>query len=66
MFTNEENEELPTLIADIDKYVESTRALWVTEGGADEGWDEYVKQLNAMGLERLMEIYQDAYDRYSN
>ncbi len=66
MFTNEENEERPTLVTDIDKYVESTRAAWVTEGGVDEGWDEYVKQLNAMGLERLMEIYQDAYDRYSN
>jgi putative aldouronate transport system substrate-binding protein len=65
MFTNEENEERPTLTADIDKYVESTRAKWVTEGGIDEGWDDYVKQLNAMGLERLLQIYNDAYKRYT-
>lgn len=64
MFTIEENEERPTLTTDIDKYVESTRAIWVTEGGIDEGWDEYVEQLNAMGLERLMQIYTDAYERY--
>lgn len=64
MFTNEENEERPTLTTDIDKYVESTRALWITEGGIDEGWDEYVEQLNAMGLERLVGIYTDAYGRY--
>lgn len=64
MFTNEENEERPTLTTDIDKYVESTRAKWITEGGIDEEWDAYVEQLNAMGLERLIEIYTDAYERY--
>lgn len=64
MFTNEENEERPTLATDIDKYVESTRAKWVTEGGIDEEWDAYIEQLNAMGLERLIQIYTDAYNRY--
>jgi putative aldouronate transport system substrate-binding protein len=64
MFTNEENEERPTLTTDIDKFIDSTRALWVTEGGIEEEWDDYVKQLNAMGLERLLEIYSNAYDRY--
>lgn len=66
MFTNEENEERPTLTADIDKYVESMRAQWITEGGVDEGWDAYVEQLNAMGLERLIQIYTDAYQRYTS
>ncbi len=64
MFTNEENEERPTLTTDIDKYVESTRARWITEGGIDEEWDAYIEQLNAMDLERLIQIYTDAYDRY--
>lgn len=64
MFTVEENEERPTLETDINKYVESMRAKWVTEGGVDEDWDTYVEQLNAMGLERLIQIYTDAYDRY--
>ena len=64
MFTNEENEERPTLTADIDKYVESMRAQWITEGGIDEGWDAYVKQLDSMGLQDLIKIYTDAYGRY--
>lgn len=64
MYTIEENEERPTLTADIDKYVESTRAHWITEGGIDDEWDSYIDQLNAMGLERLIEIYEDAYARY--
>lgn len=66
MFTVEENEERPTLATDIDKYVESMRAIWITEGGIEEGWDEYIAQLNSMGLERLIEIYTDAYKRYTN
>jgi putative aldouronate transport system substrate-binding protein len=64
MFTNEENEERPTLTTDIDKYIDSTCAYWVTEGGIDEGWDEYINKLNDMGLERLIQIYTDAYERY--
>ena len=64
MFTNEENEERPTLTTDIDKYIDNTRAMWITEGGIDDGWDAYVKQLNDMGLEKLIEIYTNAYNRY--
>jgi putative aldouronate transport system substrate-binding protein len=64
MHTAEEYQELPTLTTDINNFIMSTRAQWVTEGGIDEGWDAYVKQLNDMGLERLIQIYQDAYDRY--
>ena len=65
MFTVEENEELSTLTTDIDKYVETTRAKWVTEGGIDEEWDAYIEQLNTMGLEQLVQIYTDAYERYT-
>lgn len=65
MFTNEENEERPTLTTDIDKYVDTTRARWITEGGVDEEWDAYIEQLNGMGLEDLLKIYKDAYDRYT-
>lgn len=42
----------------------TTGARWVYEGGIEEEWDDYVAQLNQMGLERLMEIRQAALDRY--
>lgn len=64
MYTAEEFQELPTLRTDIESYILSTRAQWVTKGGIDEGWDAYVKKLNAMGLQKLIKIYDDAYNRY--
>ncbi|MDQ8739060.1 extracellular solute-binding protein [Paenibacillus sp. LHD-38] len=64
MYSAEEFQELPTLTTDIDSYVKTTRAQWITKGNIDEEWDAYIKQLNAMGLKRLVEIRTDAYQRY--
>jgi putative aldouronate transport system substrate-binding protein len=66
MYTAEEFQELPTLTTDIDSFVKSTTAQWIIEGGIDEGWDAYVKQLEKMGLEKLVKIKNDAYERYVN
>lgn len=62
--TAEEYDELAFVKTDIDSYVETIRAKWITEGGIDEEWDAYVAQLNAMGLDTLNEIYLGAYARY--
>jgi putative aldouronate transport system substrate-binding protein len=64
MYTSDEFEELPTLTTDIDGYVNTMRAQFISKGGIDEGWDDYVKQLNKMGLEKLVKIRTDAYSRY--
>jgi putative aldouronate transport system substrate-binding protein len=64
IFTPEEQEELATLGADITNYVMQTQAKWVTQGGIDAGWDAYVKQLDAMGLAKYIQIKVDAYNRY--
>jgi putative aldouronate transport system substrate-binding protein len=66
MYTVEEYAELPTLLTDIESYIKSTRAKWVTKGGIDQEWDAYVKKLNDMGLAKLIKIYDDAYNRYMN
>lgn len=62
-YTQEENDELALLATDIAGYCQQMRAKWVTEGGVEEEWDEYVKQLNTMGLERFIQIRMDAYNR---
>jgi hypothetical protein len=31
----------------------------------DDEWDDYVKQLNNMGIERVLEIYQTGADRWA-
>lgn len=63
IYTQEENDDLATLTTDIGGYVLQSRASWITEGGIDEQWDAYVAQLNAMGLERFIEIRMGAYER---
>ncbi|OKP90840.1 ABC transporter substrate-binding protein [Paenibacillus helianthi] len=66
MYTSEEFQELPTLTTDIDSYVTTMRAQFITKGGIEEGWAAYVKKLNDMGLEKLLKIRTDAYGRYMN
>ena len=65
-YTAAQSEEISSLTVDIYKYVNETWANWIVNGGIDEQWDAYVEQLNQMGLERLMEIYQEALDVYNN
>ena len=33
-------------------------------GGIDQEWDGYVSQLKNVGAEKMIEVYQQAYDRY--
>lgn len=40
-------------------------AEFVTSGGIEEGWDEYVEQLSSAGLDQNIEIYQRYYDEQS-
>lgn len=63
-YTLEEYNQQSYLNADILPYVDSMRAKWVTEGGIDEEWDDYVARLYAMGLDDLNQIYLGAYERY--
>lgn len=66
MYTAEETEELATISTDTDKYISEMEAAWVTDSSRDidAEWDEYINQLNIMGLERLIEIKVEVYNRY--
>jgi putative aldouronate transport system substrate-binding protein len=37
-------------------------AEWVVNGGIEEEWENYLSDLDKMGLPRMQEIYQKAYD----
>lgn len=62
--SNEELQEITTIETDIQALVKEKRAKWIVSGGVDAEWDAYTKQLTSIGLDRMMKIYQDAYDRY--
>ena len=49
---------------EIIEYVKTTRAKWITEGGIEEDWDGFVKKLDDMGLQKVMDVYQSGYDDF--
>lgn len=63
-YSAEEATELSSLTVDIDKLVTESRAKFITGELAIADWDQYVGQLDQVGLSRYMEIQQAAYERY--
>ena len=64
-YTTDQLNTLATLFTDLDAYVASNQATWVTEGGIEEQWDSYVKTLETMGYNDFIQIQQDAYNTYN-
>lgn len=64
-YTPEQSDEIAQYASDIKEYVKKQTAAFITGGGIEEGWDNYVNQVKQMGLERLLTIYQEAYDQYN-
>ncbi len=66
-YTAEEESERTSLYNDLTTYIAAQRAEFITNPAVDidAEWDAYVAQLEAMGLPRVMEIEQAAYDRYN-
>ena len=63
--TVEEQTEASALLADLNTYVEQMEAKFVTGAEPLSNWDQYVEQLKKMGSDRIVELYQAAYDRWN-
>ena len=65
-YNADEVAERSPLFTDISSYIKTMKAQFITgEVDIDAGWDNYIQTLKSMGLDRLMEIEQGAYDRYA-
>ncbi|RBW70861.1 ABC transporter substrate-binding protein [Bacillus taeanensis] len=64
-FSPQELDTINKIEVDIKEFVNQKKAQWLMEGGIEEEWDDYVKQLKDMGLDQLMEIYQDGLDEFN-
>ncbi len=64
--TNEEQSEASALFSDLDTYVQQMEAKFVTGQVPLSDWDSYVAQLKKMGADRIVELYQGAYDRWNS
>ena len=47
------------------RYINNTVKSWIN-GSADinAGWDEYVNQINKLGMEDYVRLHQEAYDAF--
>lgn len=64
-FNPEELDEINTIETDVKDFVNQSRAQFLVKGFSDSDWDKYVQQLEDMGIDRLMEIYQTGLDRFN-
>ena len=63
--TVEEQSEINGLNSDLSTYVKQMEAKFITGSEPFENWDNYLNTLKKMGVERVQEIYQAAYDRWN-
>ena len=59
-----DTEEVSNLQADITKTINAKKSEWIMNGFTDADWDEYLKSLDAYGLEDLLAIFQKYLDAY--
>ncbi|WP_248925966.1 extracellular solute-binding protein [Paenibacillus hamazuiensis] len=57
------SKKLDTLRQDIDSYVNTNSAKFITGALSFDKWDEFVATLKKMNLDQVEKIYQDALDR---
>ncbi|PAV31193.1 ABC transporter substrate-binding protein [Virgibacillus profundi] len=62
---SEEQDEINTIKVDLQSYVEQMEAKFITGVEPLSNWDGYVKTIESMGIDRYVEIYQEAYDKWS-
>ena len=48
----------------MDGLTEEKTAHWLRDGGIEEEWDQYLSDLENMGLNDVISSWQAAYDRY--
>lgn len=64
--TVEEQTEINSLNSDLSTYVQQMEAKFVTGAEPLSNWDNYLNTMKKMGADRVVEIYQGAYDRWKS
>ncbi len=66
VYTEDELETIDQYKTDFENTVAENEGLWIKNGGpTDEEWNAYVTTLKeSCGMDELLEVYQNAYDRY--
>lgn len=67
VFTGEELDDIDWYKADFESAVAEQEGLWIKNGGpTDAEWESYIENLRKKcGMDKLLKVYQEAYDRYA-
>ena len=67
VFTKEELDDLDLYRPDFEARVREQEALWLRDGGpSDAEWEAYKQDLiDTYGMNQILEVYKNAYDRYA-
>ena len=63
-FTEKENDVISQKLNDIETYVDESLVNFIIGNKPMTEWDSYVQEVNHMGMDEVIGIYQDAYDRW--
>lgn len=65
--TKDKLKEMSSIDAKLRAYIEQKSQEWILgTSDVDKDWDSYIERLNQLGLQKAMEIQQEAYDRFMN
>jgi putative aldouronate transport system substrate-binding protein len=64
IYTVDEAKELNDINTALVQYIDESRVRFITQGGIEREWDSYLKELDNIGLKRVIQITQAAYDRF--
>jgi len=62
--TTDESTEVSKIMGDIKTYCDEMTLKFITGEASLDQWDAFVKQVKSMNIDRAVQIYQAAYDRY--
>ena len=62
--SNEDATEASDIYTELQKLVEESFSNFVRNGVTDESWATFQEQAKAIGVERYIELYQNAYNEY--
>ena len=64
VYSEEEIGIINDKLSDIKALTEERASHWLRDGGIEEEWDQYLQDLDNMGLQDVIDCWQAAHDRY--
>ena len=64
--TAEESEEINNSITEIETFVEEKTYQFIMGTESMEHYDSFLEQLKTLNIDRVLELKQEAYDRYQS